>query len=81
MYFGILNSTGTPSGDMNSFNDLQSVEVIFDDTVDLQITSMFPRSSPTSPNYFYGKNSVFVTVSNLGNHTVVQPLSDSQFLI
>ena len=74
MYFGILNSTGTPSGDMNSFNDLQSVEVIFDDTVDLQITSMYPRSSPTSPNYFYGKNSVSVTVSNLGNHTVAQPL-------
>ena len=74
MYFGILNSTGTPSGDMDSFNDLQSVEVIFDDTVDLQITSMYPRSFPTSPNYFYGKNSVSVTVSNLGNHTVVQPL-------
>ncbi len=74
MYFGILNSTGTPSGDMNSFNDLQSVEVIFDDTVDLQITSMYPRYSPTSPNYFYGNQSVSVSISNLGNHTVVQPL-------
>ncbi len=74
MYFGILDSIGTPSGDMNSFNDLQSVEVIFDDTVDLQITSMFPRTAPNSADYFYGNNSVSVTVSNLGNQTVSEPL-------
>lgn len=72
--FGIISSIGTPSGDMNSFNDIQSVEVIFDDTVDMQITSMFPSNVPTSADYFYGENSVTVTVSNLGNHTVVQPL-------
>ena len=74
MQFGILDSVGTPSGDMNSFNDYQSVEVVFDDTVDLQISSMFPLSAPTSPDYFYGNDSVAVTISNLGNHTVVQPL-------
>ena len=74
MYFGILDSIGTPSGDMNSFNDIQSVEVIFDDTVDLQITSMFPRNAPTSADYFYGNDSVSVTVSNLGNQTISEPL-------
>lgn len=74
MYFGILNSTGTPSGDMNSYNDLQSVEVTFDNTVDMQITSMFPLNAPTSADYFYGNNSVAVEVSNLGNISVVQPL-------
>ncbi len=72
--FGILNSIGTPSGDMNSFNDMQSVEVIFDDTIDLQITSMYPRNVPTSADYFYGDDSVAVTISNLGNHTVAEPL-------
>ena len=74
MHFGILDSIGTPSGDMNSFNDLQSVEVVFDDTVDLQISSMFPLNSPTSADYFYGNDSVAVTISNLGNHSVVGPL-------
>ena len=72
--FGIIDSIGTPFGDMNSFNDVKSVTVIFDDTVDLQITSMFPKNVPSSANYFYGDNSVAVTVTNLGNHSVVQPL-------
>ena len=57
---------------MNSFNDLQSVTVIFDDTIDLQITSMYPKNAPSSADYFYGDNSVAVTVTNLGNHSVVQ---------
>jgi len=74
MVFGLMNSNGTPSGDMNSYNDLQTIEVTFDDTVDLQITSMFPLNSPNSAKYFYGNDSVSVTVSNLGNHTVVEPL-------
>ena len=74
MYFGIFNSTGTPSGDMNSFNDLQSIEVTFDDTIDLQVTSMYPRNVPNSADYFYGDNSVAVTVSNLGNLSAIEPL-------
>ena len=72
--FGIIDSIGTPFGDMNSFNDVKSVTVIFDDTVDLQITSMFPKNVPSSADYYYGDNSVAVTVTNLGNHSVVQPL-------
>jgi hypothetical protein len=74
LIFGLINSSGTPSGDMNSYNDQQSVEVTFDDTVDLQITSMYPLNSPTSAKYFYGNDSVSVIISNLGNHSVVEPL-------
>ena len=74
MIFGFLGSNGTPSGDMNSFNDLQSIEVFFDDTVDLQITSMFPLNAPSSADYYYGNDSVAVTITNLGNHTVIEPL-------
>ena len=74
LYFGILGSNSSDSGDLNSFNDLQMITVIFDDTVDLQATSMYPRNAPTSPNYFYGNDSVAVKVSNLGNQTVQNPL-------
>ena len=74
LYYGLLNSSGTPSGDMNSYNNLQSTDVTFDDTVDLQITSMSPLNAPNSATYFYGNDSVSVVVSNLGNHTVVEPL-------
>ena len=74
MVFGIFGSTGTPNGDMNSYNNLQSVSVTFDDTVDLQISSMFPLNAPASAKYFYGNDSVAVTVANLGNHSVEEPL-------
>lgn len=74
MVFGLLESNGTPLGDMNSYNDMQSVEVIFDDTVDLQITSMYPLNAPSSSKYYFGNNSVSVSISNIGNHTVVEPL-------
>ena len=72
--YGLMNSNGTPSGDMNAYNDVQSVEVVFDDTVDLQVTSMYPLNAPDSSTYFYGDDSVSVTISNIGNHSVVEPL-------
>ena len=74
MIYGLMNSSGSQSGDMNDYNDLQSVDVIFDDTVDLQITSMYPLNAPNSAQYFYGNDSVSVIVTNLGNHTVNEPL-------
>ena len=74
LFFGILGSNSSNSGDLNSYNDLQMITVTFDDTVDLQATSMYPQYAPTSPNYFYGNDSVAVKVSNLGNHTVQNPL-------
>lgn len=74
LFYGILNSSGTPSGDMNVYNDIQSMVVTFDDTVDLRIDSMNPTYAPNSAVYFYGNDSVSVTISNLGNHTVVEPL-------
>ena len=74
MIYGLMNSSGAQSGDMNSYNDLQSVEVFFDDTVDLQITSMSPLNAPGSAQYFYGNDSVLVTITNLGNHSVTEPL-------
>jgi len=74
MVFGLLSSSGNPVGDMNSYNDLESVEILFDDTVDLQVTEMYPRFAPTSSVYYYGNDSIAVVISNLGNMTVYEPL-------
>lgn len=74
MVFGLLSSSGNPVGDMNSYNDLGSVEILFDDTVDLQVTEMYPRFAPLSSVYFYGNDSIVVVISNLGNRTVYEPL-------
>ena len=74
MEFGLIESSGANYGDLNDYNNLQSVEVTFDDTVDIQIMQMYPLNAPTSPTYFYGNNSVGVVIKNLGNHTVTEPL-------
>ncbi|HIL64776.1 MAG: hypothetical protein CXT71_02500 [Methanobacteriota archaeon] len=72
--FGLVSSSGTPDGDMNSFNDMQSVDVIFDDSIDLQVKSMFPKYSPGSSTYFYGNDSVAVEIANNGNMTIFNPV-------
>ncbi|MDP6869176.1 MAG: hypothetical protein QGI21_00175 [Candidatus Poseidoniaceae archaeon] len=72
--YGLMTSSGDPEGDMNQFNDLQQMEVIFNDTVDLQVTQMYPLNAPSSQDYYYGENSVSATITNLGNHSVTDPL-------
>ncbi len=75
MYFGLLSSSGTPNGDMNSYNNIQSIEVVFDNTVDIEITSMEPAFTinESDPTYFFGNDSLLVKISNNGNMTVENP--------
>jgi len=72
--FGLLNSSGSSYGDLNDYNDLQSVQVTFDDTIDIQVSQLYPLNAPSSDTYFYGNDSVGVIVTNLGNKTVYEPL-------
>ena len=76
MTFGLISSSGTPDGDMNSYNNLQSVEIIFDDSVDLEITSMNQvfKQNETDQNYYYGNDSLSVIVTNNGNITLAEPV-------
>ena len=68
--WGLFGSTGTPYGDLDSSNDVTSITIVFDDTIDLQATSMFPAHDASSASYFYGESMVSTTISNLGNKTV-----------
>ena len=36
---------------------------------------MFPLNAPASAKYYYGNDSVAVTVANLGNYSVEEPLA------
>ena len=68
--WGLFNSTGTPYGDLDPSNDLTSISVVFDDTIDLQATSMLPSHNPSSQDYYFGTNMVTTTISNLGNMSI-----------
>ncbi|MFL2949881.1 MAG: hypothetical protein ACJZ40_05825 [Candidatus Poseidoniaceae archaeon] len=68
--WGLFNSTGTPYGDLDPSNDIAQMTIIFDDTIDLQATSMLPSHDAGSANYYYGEDMVTATVSNIGNKTI-----------
>lgn len=68
---GVFNSSatdseGSDSQDLNSFNDLYSATVYFNDTLDLRVESMFPAYQFDSVEYFYGEDAVQVEVVNIG---------------
>lgn len=64
--WGLLSSSGTPYGDLEPSNDLSELIVVFDDTIDLQATSMIPGHDPTSVNYYYGEEMVETVITNNG---------------
>ena len=69
--FGLLNSAG--STDMVSSNDIGSVDIVIDDTIDLVVDSMYPQHDPTSSDFYYGNQSLQATFSNDGNITIYNP--------
>jgi hypothetical protein len=75
--FGLLNSSG--STDMVSSNNLVSVDIVLDNTIDLVVDSMYPQHDPTSSNFYYGNQSLQATFSNDGNISIYEP--DVVFLI
>ena len=70
LMWGMFSSTGTPYSDLNSANDLSEITVTFDNTIDLQATSMMPGHDSTSSDYYYGNEMVHSTITNNGNMTI-----------
>ena len=68
--WGLFSSVGTPYGDLDPSNDLTSISVVFEDTIDLQATSMLPSHNPSSQDYYFGTNMVTTTISNVGNMSI-----------
>ena len=68
LMWGMFSSTGTPYSDLNSANDLSEITVTFDNTIDLQATSMMPGHDSTSSDYYYGNEMVHSTITNKGNY-------------
>ena len=68
--FGYFNFTGTPYSDLISENNVASIDVIVDDTIDLVLLSMEPKNTGVTNEYLYGTNMVDVSIRNIGNVTV-----------
>jgi len=70
--FGLMSSSGSFDGDLNSFNDLAQIEIVLDNTLDLRIASMYPSHDPSSPSYYYGENMISAKIENVGNFTILE---------
>ncbi len=78
LIWGMFSSTGTPYADLNAENDLSQITVIFDDTIDIQATSMVPGHDSSSSDYYFGENMVHSTISNKGNLTIANVIISFQ---
>lgn len=70
LIWGLFDSSGTPYADLNPNNDKSEMIVVFDNSLDLQATSMVPGHDPTSSEYYYGEEMVHSTITNRGNLSV-----------
>jgi len=68
--YGLFNSTGNPSGDLNAFNDLAEFEIVLNDSIDLRINDVYPSHDSQGSLFYFGTERVVVEVSNPGNTTV-----------
>ena len=68
--WGLFNSSGTPYADLNPLNDISELIVVFDNSLDLQVTSMIPGHDPLSSDYYYGEDMVYSIITNKGNVSV-----------
>ena len=68
--FGYFEFTGTPYSDLITENNVASIEIIIDDTIDLVLLSMLPKNTGITNDYLYGTNMVEVSIENQGNITV-----------
>ena len=68
--FGYFNFTGTPYSDLIAENNVASIDVIIDDTIDLALISMDPTNIGVTNEYLYGTGMVDIRIENRGNLTV-----------
>jgi len=68
--YGLFNSTGNPTGDLNAFNDLTEFEIVLNDSIDLKIDDVYPSHDQQASVFYFGTERVVAEVSNNGNTTV-----------
>ena len=69
LLYGIFDSTGSPYGDQNDDNNLNSVAIVINTELDISIDNMYPSHNPSEQSYLYGTDMVSILISNNGNST------------
>lgn len=68
--YGLFNSSGNPSGDLNPYNDLTNFTVVLNDSIDLKIDDVYPSHDAQASVFYFGTDRVVAEVSNPGNTSV-----------
>ena len=69
LLYGIFDSTGSPYGDQNDDNNLNSVPIVINTELDISIDNLYPSHNPSEQSYLYGTDMVSILISNNGNST------------
>ena len=64
MEFGLYNSSGNV--DAIPSNNVHTVPIIIDDSLDIKALMMFPTQDPTSSSYYFGEDGVTLEIENDG---------------
>jgi hypothetical protein len=68
--WGAFESVGTPYADMNTQDNIAQITLIVDDSIDLQVSDLYPSHDNQGTSFYYGIDRVHSVITNQGNMTV-----------
>jgi len=68
--WGVFTSVGSPYADMNTNDNIAQITLVIDDTIDLQVSDLYPSHNSQDTTFYFGSERVHSVISNQGNMTV-----------
>jgi len=68
--WGVFHSIGTPYSDMNTNDNLAQISLVIDDSIDLQVSDLYPSHDSQDTTFYFGNERVHSVITNQGNMTV-----------
>ena len=74
--WGVFESVGTPYADMNTQDNIAQITLIVDDSIDLQVSDLYPSHDNQGTSFYYGTDRVHSVITNQGNMTVSNVIAE-----
>ena len=68
--WGSFNSIGTPYGDKNLQDNLAETQLVFNNSLDVEVMDVYPTHSQEATTFYYGNDRLTSVLRNKGNVTV-----------
>ena len=68
--WGVFESVGSPYADMNTYDNVAQMTLIVDDSIDLEVSDLYPSHDNQGTSFYYGVDRVHSVITNQGNMSV-----------